>query len=352
MLARLLEDLPWTRSTGTAGGGPGLGLIAPGQDGLSPGCRGRSSAPPAGRPPCPPKGLEQAKRLLTQGIIQPMELPGGTNLTTGEPVRFCADHLRSHGDNTLLMMSWDQGTRFEWQQVHLKFDQDLWDRAFVFDLREGWAAQTGPGLQTLQTGQATRGPRREWSLYSQPHLASVATIGDGSPRPGWPPGDFWPAPSQTAPESGPLRLPPHWPDLISGLPVAFQNPDQWGRAGIGTAINSDRAKKGQRLIPSSDLRALRELRVTSAGKIRWIGVDHACAWLACSLDPLRVNFPCDKGRCGPGPFSANCAIAWRSIPACRDHATAAAVLGPVLLLASDRVALGTKRKASGPPGGE
>ena len=198
---------------------------------------------------------------------------------------------------------------------------------------------------------ATKGPSI-WSLCSQPYLTEASQINKADLSLGWQCQVTRPALSLSALVASPLAVPSNWTELIADLPVAPQYPDQWDMLDHGASINCHGTKEGQNLIPNRDLRALRELRVTSGDKIKWVGVELVATWFGLRVDPLRAFFPGDHGRCGTGPFCANCATILKCIASTKDHVTAVSALAPVIRMQSDRTdALRTKRKAIGPPDG-
>ena len=95
VLQRVLEDLPW--EMGRAGVAEGIGLVVAGQDLGSARMAvykvlqdlresGRPTLPLVwGLEHSPPRGHNQAKRLLTKGRLQPREVLGGGRLAQGGP---------------------------------------------------------------------------------------------------------------------------------------------------------------------------------------------------------------------------------------------------------------------------
>ena len=368
VLARLLTDLPWTPHCGTGDLDPGLGLIVSGID-LGATRRvihwlqgelvkqfGHTVRLIWALEHRPPPEFEQAKRLTTKGLRQPLELGATEDMTKGEAVRMASALLARHAANHLLVLNLDQGTRFQWQQFRRGFPEAQRPRIFVLDLREGAGARH-PGLTNLLlengTGASCRGPLRQWNLWSDPPLHSLVELGAERGLPGWPPGHVWPAAGSLLPDPSPLAIPQQWPCLIQDLPVGFQQPDQWGKQGVGTSINAHRSRKGQRLIAAQDLRALRELRVATPGGVQWIGVQHAAAWKAMDLRPLQPYVACNGDKCGKGPFCTNCAKVLSILHATQDHAAiATCVAAAVREIALRTTEQRTKRKAAGPPDGE
>ena len=261
-------------------------------------------------------------------------------------------HLLSHGANTLLFMVWDQGSRAQWAKIRSTFPEQLRPRVYLLDLREGviWPGQNK--LLGLDNGPMTavRGPQRSWTLWTDPSMTGTAQIDDIGNAYGWPSGQAWPAGSLIPPDMLPLRVPDNWAALIRSLPVAFQNPDQWGKPGTGTDINSQRTKRGQTLLTPRDLRALRELRVSTRAGPRWVGVQHMAAWLHTDVSSLTMFYPCQGEKCGFGPFCDHCATMLNCLQSVRDQKVACQTLAHLVeKVTVETKEFRTKRKAEGPP---
>ena len=188
-------------------------------------------------------------------------------------------HLRTHERNVLLYMAWEQHSRVKWAAIRDTYPADLRPRVYLFDIRRGRALPCQPQLLQITNGPETamRGPPRNWTLWADPVHEALAQLQDQGNTFGWPTGDEWPARSSIAPENSSMSIPEGWGELIQSLPIAFQRPEQWGKPGVGTSINSHRTKRGQVLLTAEELRALRELRVTRGDDTRWVGVMHAAA---------------------------------------------------------------------------
>ena len=120
VLARLLMDLPWTPHCGTSDSDPGLGLMVSGTD-LGATRRvihwlqgelvkqfGHTVRLIWALEHRPPPELEQAKRITTKGLRQPLELGPGEDMTKGEAIRMAGILPARHSANHLLDLNLDQ----------------------------------------------------------------------------------------------------------------------------------------------------------------------------------------------------------------------------------------------------